>query len=308
MATDTAAPPLAKYLASTEKKTRDKAVKNLAVFLSDPSRDALPKSEMDKLWKGLFYCFWMSDKPLVQQALASELAELVLTIKTTSAALAFLRGFWDAMCREWAGIDRLRLDKYYMLVRRFVNASFRLLLRNDWSEEVCSEYNEILTRPGGGPLCPSDQKIPSSLGYHVCDVYLEELEKAVASREDEIPSVPLAILISPFLNLASRTINSRTYARVESTVFKPLLSALSEDEEPRAKRARLETPSASTSDYPTLVDNSRVDYSSEGKLDRPSLRRGLKKTIFHAASAPETRDPSRKRMYALWQADEEDDE
>uniref|UniRef100_D8PRA3 Nop52-domain-containing protein n=1 Tax=Schizophyllum commune (strain H4-8 / FGSC 9210) TaxID=578458 RepID=D8PRA3_SCHCM len=301
MATDTAAPPLAKYLASTEKKTRDKAVKNLAVFLSDPSRDALPKSEMDKLWKGLFY----SVSPT---STCSELAELVLTIKTTSAALAFLRGFWDAMCREWAGIDRLRLDKYYMLVRRFVNASFRLLLRNDWSEEVCSEYNEILTRPGGGPLCPSDQKIPSSLGYHVCDVYLEELEKAVASREDEIPSVPLAILISPFLNLASRTINSRTYARVESTVFKPLLSALSEDEEPRAKRARLETPSASTSDYPTLVDNSRVDYSSEGKLDRPSLRRGLKKTIFHAASAPETRDPSRKRMYALWQADEEDDE
>ena len=39
-----------------EKKTRDKAVKNLAVFLSDPSRDALPKTEMDKLWKGLFYC------------------------------------------------------------------------------------------------------------------------------------------------------------------------------------------------------------------------------------------------------------
>lgn len=172
----------------------------------------------------------MSDKPLVQQALASELAELVLTIKTTSAALAFLRGFWDAMCREWAGIDRLRcvihlfsvvlgvhclnrLDKYYMLVRRFVNASFRLLLRNDWSEEVCSEYNEILTRPGGGPLwcvsafvarpnvksatSPSDQKIPSSLGYHVCDVYLEELEKAVASREDELPPVPLATLISP---------------------------------------------------------------------------------------------------------------
>ena len=95
---------------------------------------------------------------------------------------------------------------------------------------------------------------------------------------------------------------------MESTVFKPLLSALSEDEEPRVKRARLETPSASTSDYPNLVDNARVDYSSEGKLDRSSLRRGLKRTIFHAASAPETKDPSRKRMYALWQADEEDDE
>lgn len=52
--------------------------------------------------------FWMSDKPLVQQALATELAELILTITTTSASLAFLRGFWETTVREWNGIDRLR--------------------------------------------------------------------------------------------------------------------------------------------------------------------------------------------------------
>ena len=80
---------------------------------------------MDKLWKGIFYCkqlyfalffgvvdcvqgFWMSDKPLVQQGLASELAELLLTITSTSASMEFLRGFWHATVREWNGIDRLR--------------------------------------------------------------------------------------------------------------------------------------------------------------------------------------------------------
>jgi len=50
----------------------------------------------------------MSDKPLVQQGLATELAELILTIATTSASLAFLRGFWETTVREWNGIDRLR--------------------------------------------------------------------------------------------------------------------------------------------------------------------------------------------------------
>lgn len=50
----------------------------------------------------------MSDKPLVQQALADELAELVLTIQTASSSLAFLRGFWETTVREWSGIDRLR--------------------------------------------------------------------------------------------------------------------------------------------------------------------------------------------------------
>ena len=80
---------------------------------------------MDKLWKGIFYSafhpphipyllkllsigFWMSDKPLVQQALATELADLVLTITTSSSSLAFLRGFWETTVREWNGIDRLR--------------------------------------------------------------------------------------------------------------------------------------------------------------------------------------------------------
>lgn len=50
----------------------------------------------------------MSDKPLVQQALATEIAEIILTIPKTSSSLAFLRGFWESMVREWSGIDRLR--------------------------------------------------------------------------------------------------------------------------------------------------------------------------------------------------------
>jgi ribosomal RNA-processing protein 1 len=50
----------------------------------------------------------MSDKPLVQQALASELAELVLTITSSAASIAFLRGFWQTIVREWGGIDQHR--------------------------------------------------------------------------------------------------------------------------------------------------------------------------------------------------------
>lgn len=63
----------------------------------------------------------MSDKPLVQQALANDLANLLLEVrpgkKNTSgkgrvarfrSALAYLKGFWEAVVREWAGLDRLR--------------------------------------------------------------------------------------------------------------------------------------------------------------------------------------------------------
>jgi ribosomal RNA-processing protein 1 len=43
----------------------------------------------------------------------------------------------------------LRIDKYYMLVRRYVNASFRLLMRVEWDKHVCDEYNDILSGKGG---------------------------------------------------------------------------------------------------------------------------------------------------------------
>lgn len=52
--------------------------------------------------------FWMSDKPLVQQALATDLANILLLIPSQDAAFNFLKGFWQALVREWAGIDRLR--------------------------------------------------------------------------------------------------------------------------------------------------------------------------------------------------------
>lgn len=150
-----------------EKHIRDQAIENLTAFLSSggalhadltsdqpldaavsnggaaaansplaplgPARKGkgrlLPALEMRRLWKGLFFCFWMSDKPLVQQRLASDLAGIILDIDPQGSdtqvdggrqaggeasvdrldcALDFVAGFWEALVREWNGIDRLR--------------------------------------------------------------------------------------------------------------------------------------------------------------------------------------------------------
>ncbi|KAF7307086.1 rRNA processing protein [Mycena indigotica] len=289
----TSAPPFAKHLASNDKKTRDKAVKSLATFLAMDERDPISKPDMDKLWKGIFYCFWMSDKPLVQQALAADLAELLLTTSSTTSALSFLSGFWEAIVREWNGIDRLRLDKYYMLVRRFINATFRLLAGADWAEDVCNTYNKMLTREGG-PLCPNDQRVPSGLAYHLADIYLEELDKAVAATEPPPLPAPLSTLLSPFISLAAQTPTSITYKRIQSEVFSPLLEALAADDAPPAKKRRLDP------DYAALLANACFDQPSTGKLDPTTLRQKLLRRIFDVASEPETRDSSRRKMYALF--------
>ncbi|KAJ4485826.1 nucleolar protein,Nop52-domain-containing protein [Lentinula aciculospora] len=312
------APPLNKYLASTEKKTRDKAIKTLSVFLSDESRDEVPQSEMIRLWKGIFYCFWMSDKPLVQQALASELAELILTTTNMSSALSFLNGFWKTIVREWNGIDRLRLDKYLMLVRRFVNVSLRFLMQHGWDSKICQEYNNILTHQGG-PLCPSDGRVSVGLVYHVTDVYLEELDKSHRSSTQDAPKpVPLALILSPFFNLAAQTPLGTTYKHLQTSLFEPLLSSCSlqeasseeeEDKDELRARKRRRVESSSSDIYASIISNACLDdASAEAKLPSNALRRRILRRLFEVASHAETRDANRRKIYALCNAEHDDDD
>lgn len=299
--------PFGKHLASSDKKTRDNAIKDLASYLSE-STEPIPEPEMAKLWKGIFYCFWMSDKPLVQQTLAGELADIVLNIPTPDGSLAFLRGFWEALVREWSGIDRLRIDKYYLLIRRFVNATFKFLARSDWDEAILTEYNTILTEQGG-PLCPQDMRIPTSLTYHLADIYVEELNKA-STVPFPLPT-PLLTLLNPYLNVAAHTPAKLTYQRIQSALIDPLLEALSiappvdeENEGPVRKRQRM---SAGT--YDDLLANAcSVDPRTEGVLPRRQLKKLLLQRIFDVASQEQTRDANRRKMYAIWKSNAEEDD
>jgi hypothetical protein len=65
----------AQKLAANEPVTRNRAVKKLKKWLA--VRDVLSLDEMLRLWKGLHYCFWMSDKPLIQEELAEAISSLI---------------------------------------------------------------------------------------------------------------------------------------------------------------------------------------------------------------------------------------
>ncbi|KAL1862703.1 hypothetical protein VTK73DRAFT_6680 [Phialemonium thermophilum] len=115
--------PFIKNLASSDRKTRTSALTSLRAFLSArQNATALSPVDVLKLWKGLFYALWMCDRPIPQQALCSELADLI-NVLPPEAVVPWLRGFWATMAREWVGIDVLRLDKFLLLVRRVLGAA-----------------------------------------------------------------------------------------------------------------------------------------------------------------------------------------
>jgi ribosomal RNA-processing protein 1 len=90
---------------SLDRHIRDASLEKLRTYLRN--RKSLDLLEAMKLWKGLFYCMWMSDRARTQQQLARSLASLVEDVPASETVI-FLDAFWKTMAREWIGIDALR--------------------------------------------------------------------------------------------------------------------------------------------------------------------------------------------------------
>ncbi|KAJ3293553.1 hypothetical protein HK104_004368 [Borealophlyctis nickersoniae] len=256
-----------KRLAHTEKAIRDAAVRTLTKWLV--SNETITDLELRKLWKGLFYCFWMSDKPIIQQHLAEKLAGLTLQLKN-DVPMRYLAMFWETIVREWYGIDRLRLDKFYMLLRKFHATAFRYLEMKDWEEGLVREWMKMITTVG--PLRMNDIKVPASLVYHTIEVYLEELENGA---EKKVPPATTTLLLEPFFAFLRRDSNSVANERVTENILYKIL------EKHQA------APSAMTD-----------DESTEPQLAFDVAEIGRR--IFEVAIAPDTLKKNRPDVIALY--------
>ncbi|KAJ5561451.1 Ribosomal RNA processing protein [Penicillium sp. DV-2018c] len=123
--------PFVRELGSSERKVRDKALNSLTQFVR--SRTDLTLIDLLKLWKGLFYCFYHSDRPLTQQALARALSYSLVPSLPRQTLHRFLRAFWITIGRDFHALDRIRLDKYLMLIRFYVGVALEVLLKNEAS-------------------------------------------------------------------------------------------------------------------------------------------------------------------------------
>jgi ribosomal RNA-processing protein 1 len=182
---------------SLDRPTRDKALQSLRTFLS--GRREMPPLELLKLWKGLFYCMWMSDRPRTQQALADSLADLV-SVLPEGTVIPFLRAYWQTMQREWTNIDVLRMEKFLLLTRRYLGAVFQVLRRGNWEMGLVREHMGLLEEI---PCNLEDMRIPNGMRFHVIDIYVDELDRAGALESEQ--SQLLEVLLEPLTKLAKKS-------------------------------------------------------------------------------------------------------
>lgn len=194
-------------LTPADRQLRESALSTLRTFLSArAASSALSLLDALKLWKGLFYALWMCDRTIPQQNLCADLAGLLEILPTSSSTggggeeeeeekegvatvTLWLRAFWATMAREWTGIDVYRMEKFLLLVRRMVGASFKWMRAAEgWDarrvDAVLGLLEEWPFSVDDGHLAAGrltdvlmPKTVPSGLRIHLCDIWVDEAVK-----------------------------------------------------------------------------------------------------------------------------------
>lgn len=263
---------IAKRLASCNKTARDRAVRALSSWLGCQADDAISDADLIKIWKGLFYCVWHADKLPVQAELAGRLAAVLDSLPAPLAARYF-EAFLVTIRREWGGIDFLRLDKFYLLIRKFLRHVFLLLKKNAWGPDLTVRMIGILSEKS---VLATDKYPANGVNYHVAESFLDELRDFLP-----LATETLDLMISPFFLVLEKSLDKVLVNKIKANVFDRLLDN-------GRKLLNLEKTGGQV--------ESGSDVERFGKIP---LSLEFSKKLFNSASASETLQGNRKILFDL---------
>ncbi|QPG76092.1 hypothetical protein FOA43_003478 [Brettanomyces nanus] len=211
-------------LASNDRKTRVRAFETLTQYISSRSHTRkLSLLELQKLWKGLYYAMWFSDKALPQKRLATQMSSLFSECVSDEQFALFVTAFWSIMAREWTEIDKWRTDKDSKFDKKLVDAYISALEEGILSGEL---------------------KLPSYIVMHIVDVWLDELERVIFELDDDedtpenddvkdeeeeekvlqekkdlVSKIPIDKLLEPFAILLKKTPQKALKNRIRENIF-----------------------------------------------------------------------------------------
>ncbi|XP_068649337.1 uncharacterized protein [Aristolochia californica] len=260
---------IARRLASCDKHVRDKALRSLGKWLA--SHPDVRDEELCWIWKGLFYCIWHADKQHIQVELINRVASFVVSLDNF-IAIRYFEVFLSTMRREWSGIDFLRLDKFYLLIRRFLSHYFLLLKKKSWDFELSNKFAEILADK---TLLVVDKYPAQGVNNHISEIFLEELTNFLP-----VPVEILDILIKPFLSVMEKLPDKVLLNKIKSNMFNCLLEN---------GRILLDQKKKGNS-------NTQDEIANLGSI---ALKMGFAKKFFDLASSPDTVQGNRKFLFSL---------
>ena len=213
----------------------------------------------------------MCDRPIPQQNLCAELAGLVCVLPC-DAVVPWLRGFWATMAREWTGIDVLRMEKFLLLVRRVLGASFQWMKSGSgngsssqkarpWDAERVSgvlgllkewpfaveEEAQLEDSASDEQRALAPQTIPAGLKIHVLDIWVDEAEKVGMLDENDDEATRILSQVVGYVDILEQRTTSPG-VRIRSK------ESLADDRLQGNDKGRRETTNSTTSGAKTEDD------------------------------------------------------
>lgn len=260
---------LARALTDTEARVRDASLDALREWLQTHG-SGLSDSDVDRLWKALFYCVWMADG-------AGPTARVIGDIGGLHGALDWgaFRGTLRCLAREWGGIDAHRVDKFYSLANAALAEAVAVVLAADDAVALKEEAG-IITACIVDILVPAARRGAKGVLMHFLDVWVDKVLVPVLTKASGISSnAAHAIwdsLLAPLYPLLKTSGGSMAAVRVR--LEERVLRRLATEE--------------------VLVALEKVDpRAKHDMLVRTS------KAVFAAAADKGTEDGERKRLYEL---------
>lgn len=205
---------IVKLLASCNQPTRTKAVRLLLKWLPHQTSSSPSDDELIKIWKGLFFCVWHADKVPYQTDLINKLSSLLETCHF-DLALRYFECFLITLRREWSGIDYLRLDKFYLMIRRFMLKSFSVLKKKDWNVEFVSRFVNVLEKK---LFFAEDKFMANGVLYHVTELFLDELGKSPTVKKEAFE-----MFMMLFLSVLEKSTERVLVGKIKVDVFERIL-------------------------------------------------------------------------------------
>lgn len=258
----------ARALADTEERVRTASLNSLRDWLTEHAT-SLDDTQLDRLWKALFYCLWMADKRVRVTAVIRDIIALEHII-----GMSHMRALFRCMVREWAGIDRHRVDKYYELLNAAIGlCATRLVAAEEdgkLRENVC-----LFMKCVEEELMAKANKGGKGILMHVLDKWSELLFMPV------------------LLKAASFSRNAVHWAW--DTMLNPFF-ALLKSSDGRLLAVNRRFVEGVVAHLVAIATDDAIAVSPRARHDM--LNRACK-AIFAAAADPSTMDDARQRLYEL---------
>ena len=177
--------------------------------------------------------------------------------------------------REWSGIDHLRMDKFYLLVRRFVHHVFLLLSRNGWDEELSAQFLGVLSEKS---LLSADKYQAQGVNYHIAEIFLDEIVAFLPVAPDVFVK-----FLKPFVSVLEISPDKVLNNKIKRNVFSRLLEN-----------------GRNYLNYLKQGEGDGVEPISEvEKIGKVALNLKLSVQLFESASSVSTIQGNRKLLFAL---------